>query len=156
MSDVTERAKAALEGVTPGPWTWDGDTFSDAPQHKCPHDTQWTDHGPNLIRGNEDGSRFEEWDAANDVITSSGYDASSLEIKTADAEFIMNARDLVPELVAELETTRAELAQLREAADFADSIMSLLHYRGLVDSDNNRRDVAKATDMLARLRKSLK
>ncbi|WP_087075917.1 hypothetical protein [Mycobacterium dioxanotrophicus] len=106
MSDVVERAKAALEGVTPGPWTWDGDTFSDAAEHKCPHGTQWTDHGPDLVRGNEDGSAIEEYSADNDVITSGGYDASGLEIKTADAEFIAAARTLVPELVAEVERLR--------------------------------------------------
>lgn len=106
MSDVVERAKAALEGVTEGPWTWDGDTFSDAPEHKCPHGTHWTDHGPNLVRGNEDGSTFDDWSPDAMVITSNGYDASGLEVKTADAEFIMAARTLVPELVSEIERLR--------------------------------------------------
>lgn len=124
MSDHSEliaRAEQIQEGVTPGPWTWDGDTFSDAPEHKCPHGTQWTDHGPDLVRGNPDGSTFEEFDADDLVITSNGYDASGLEIKTADAEFIVNARDLVPELVSALKEAQAtnerlcaELEQLRD------------------------------------------
>lgn len=36
------------------------------------------------------------------------------------------------------------LAELREAMTAADSILSLLHHRGLVDSQDNREDVAAA------------
>ncbi|ORB93978.1 hypothetical protein LAUMK4_05862 [Mycobacterium persicum] len=110
--DIIARAEAALEGVTDGPWTWDGDTFSDAPEYKCPHGTQWCDHGPDLVRGNDDGSVLDDYVAANYVISSNGYDASGLEVKTADAEFIAASRSLVPELVAELKTTRAQLRQV--------------------------------------------
>ncbi|MEW2483611.1 hypothetical protein AB0876_28895 [Mycobacterium sp. NPDC049093] len=97
MSDVVERAKSVLAGVTGGPWTWDGDEFSDAAERKCPHGTQWTDHGPDLMSGDDE------------VITSSGYDASDLHVNTADAEFIAQARTLVPELVAEVERLRERL-----------------------------------------------
>lgn len=71
---------------------------------------------------------------------------------TRPSERLSAALDCIPELVAELKAARAELDQLREALTFADSILSLLHYRGLVDSENNRRDVQRAADMLARLR----
>lgn len=48
---------------------------------------------------------------------------------------------------------QAEVERLQEATDLADSILSLLRYRGLVDSENNRRDVQKASEMLERLRR---
>jgi len=115
VDELMALAKAALQGVTPGPWTWDGDTFSDAPEYKCPHGTQWCDHGPDLVRGNPDGSTFEEFDQANMVITSNGYDASGLEIRTADAEFIMNTRGLVPDLLDAVEELDAVLFQIEEA-----------------------------------------
>jgi hypothetical protein len=43
-------------------------------------------------------------------------------------------------------------ADEREALDAADSILSLLAHRGLIDSDMNREDVRQASDRLARLR----
>jgi hypothetical protein len=43
-------------------------------------------------------------------------------------------------------------AEEREALDAADSILSLLAHRGLIDSDMNREDVRQASDRLARLR----
>lgn len=48
----------------------------------------------------------------------------------------------------------AEVERLREAVTAADSILSLLHHRGLVDSENNRRDVAEVSEQLAALRRS--
>lgn len=54
---------------------------------------------------------------------------------------------VVSELVAEVE-------RLREAVTAADAILSLLHHRGLVNSENNRRDVAEVSEKLARLRRS--
>lgn len=62
------------------------------------------------------------------------------------------AANVIRNTAAELETTRAQLAQQREAVNFADSILSLLRYRGLVDSEQNRRDVQKASEMLEQLR----
>lgn len=90
---MVARAKAALEGVTEGPWIWDGDSFDDVHPNVCPHDNPYTDHGPHI-----DG-----------VLDSEGYDGSWAHISTADAEFIAAARDLVPELVAEVERLRAEV-----------------------------------------------
>ncbi|MDG5773906.1 hypothetical protein [Mycolicibacterium fortuitum] len=117
MSDIVERARELLAGITPGPWTWDGDTFADAAEHKCPHGTQWTDHGPHLVRGNEDGSAFDEWSADDMVITSNGYDASGLEIKTADAEFIAAAPQLVADLADRIESAESLLRALVDADD---------------------------------------
>lgn len=85
MSDVADRAEAALEGVTDGPWVaeYSGE------QGNCviPHDAQSTREA---------------------VCTTHLY------YQAADAEFIAAARQLVPELVAELKTTRAQLAAVRE------------------------------------------
>ena len=97
MSDVADRAEAALEGITDGPWVaeYSGE------QGNCviPHDAQSTREA---------------------VCTTHLY------YQAADAEFIAAARQLVPELVAELKTTRAELERLHSW----DGLMSLLdeHY----------------------------
>ena len=71
--DIVARAKAALEGVTPGPWdVRDGFVY------------------PLAIR------------------------CGLGSIRPPDAEFIAAARELVPELVAEVEAVRAELAMARD------------------------------------------
>lgn len=103
--DILARAKAAMEGVTPGPWKWDGDSFADVRPAVCPHGSRWEDHGPNLIRDGIDRGLTDQSSHMDysDVITSNGYDASSLWIRTADAEFIAAARSLIPELIDALE-----------------------------------------------------
>jgi hypothetical protein len=55
-------------------------------------------------------------------------------------------------LTEELKAARAECERLRGAVTSADSILSLLHYRGIVDTERNREDVARVADLLARLR----
>ncbi len=82
--DIIARAEAALEGVTDGPWVAE---YS-GEQGNCviPHDAQSTREA---------------------VCTTHLY------YQVADAEFIAAARQLVPELVAELKTTRAQLETLR-------------------------------------------
>ncbi|GJJ22314.1 hypothetical protein [Mycolicibacterium mageritense] len=112
MSDiVVERAKAALQGVTPGPW--------DTQVHAMPGSTvdEWfvreVTHTPNpnfhrlnvfKVRGASHASRECCWPPTD-----------------ADAEFIAAARTLVPELIAEVERLReandtlcAEVEQLRD------------------------------------------
>ncbi|MFV8317065.1 hypothetical protein [Mycobacterium sp. 23] len=81
--DIIARAEAALEGVTDGPWVAE---YS-GEQGNCviPHDAQSTREA---------------------VCTTHLY------YQVADAEFIAAARQLVPELVAELKTTRAQLRQV--------------------------------------------
>ncbi|MDG5773909.1 hypothetical protein [Mycolicibacterium fortuitum] len=78
MSDVVQRAKAVLEGITDGPWIaeYSGE------QGNCviPHDAQSTREA---------------------VATTHLYH------QLADAEFIAQARTLVPELVAEVERLRS-------------------------------------------------
>lgn len=84
MSDVVERALAALEGVTEGPWVAHGD-----PNHH-PEDPEWEieSHAPQF----------------DDPI---GIVFAGVEQGRADAEFIAAARGLLPELVAEVERLRA-------------------------------------------------
>ncbi|AVI04339.1 hypothetical protein SEA_NORMANBULBIEJR_83 [Mycobacterium phage NormanBulbieJr] len=74
MSDVVERAKAALEGVTDGPWRWgDEDDLITADSHARP------------------------------VITVNCYNESVNVENPRDSQFIAQARSLVPELIAEVE-----------------------------------------------------
>ena len=86
MGDVIDRAEAALEGVTEGPWEWD----------------QWG----GLVKVYTLGTK-----------TVLGFDCMVEEIHgpQADIDFIAAARQLVPELVAELKTARAQLKQAHDA-----------------------------------------
>lgn len=84
FDDLILKAERVLEGVTDGPWVAE---YS-GEQGNCviPHDAQSTREA---------------------VCTTHLY------YQVADAEFIAAARQLVPELVAELKNTRAQLEQLR-------------------------------------------
>ncbi len=53
---------------------------------------------------------------------------------------------LLPDLIALAESQAAQLAAWADALNAADSILSLLHYRGIIDHDLNRRDVKAAMD----------
>lgn len=89
MSDVVVRAKAALEGVTEGPWVVNQEGWS------C------ISSGPDSVfHGYFNGSCG---DCGDEI-----HDAASVAISVEDAEFIAAARTLVPELVAEVERLRAE------------------------------------------------
>lgn len=172
--DVADRAERLLEGVSEGDWGVD-------PYPHYDLDDWQTDNFSSLTAEELAAAAYYDVDGGN-----GGWIAHCGE--QADAAFIAASRALVPELVAELETTRAEverlkarpitniqlddeqaanvirntaaelettraqLAQQREAVNFADSILSLLRYRGLVDSEQNRRDVQKASEMLEQLR----
>lgn len=88
MSDVVERAKSALEGVTEGPW----------------EAQDWTSHangerGCGILAGIGMKQRGIAW-------TGQHHWNPEAEAQ-ADAEFIAAARTLVPELVAEVERLRA-------------------------------------------------
>ncbi|AXQ60787.1 hypothetical protein I5H32_gp087 [Mycobacterium phage EleanorGeorge] len=85
MSDVVERGKAALEGVTDGPWRWDDDDDLIAAD---PH--------------------------ARPVITVNCYNESVNVENPRDSQFIAQARSLVPELIAEVERLRAQETRIRE------------------------------------------
>ncbi|OBJ62513.1 hypothetical protein [Mycobacterium asiaticum] len=87
MTDIVERAEAALEGVTPGEWEWN----------------RWG----GLVAGREVY-----------VLDFDGM-ASEITYTEADGEFIAAARQLVPELVAELKTARAQRDEFRAQLDAA-------------------------------------
>lgn len=89
-----------LSNATPGVWRWEGDL----PDGTCPHDNEWTDHGPDLVSSVGTDS--------TPVITSSGYDASSLNISAADADFILNAPQDIADLLAKVDQLQAELQRL--------------------------------------------
>ncbi|AOQ28534.1 hypothetical protein I5H99_gp081 [Mycobacterium phage WillSterrel] len=88
MSDVVERAKAALEGVTEGPWI--AEYSSEEGNCVIPHDAESTREA---------------------VATTHLYH------QRADAEFIAQARTLVPELVAEVEHLRPRVIETVEQVD---------------------------------------
>ncbi len=80
--------RAIDEARTPGPWAWSGDSPDGVEPHVCPHGGDWEDHGPDL----RTPSTF--------VITSHGYDASSLSISLADAAAITTHANTYPLLLA--------------------------------------------------------
>ncbi|AMU78485.1 hypothetical protein SEA_SKINNYPETE_55 [Mycobacterium phage SkinnyPete] len=86
MSDVAERAKALLEGVTDGPWLY-------------------------IPGGSEDALVVSESEREPNAITVGGVSFHpglhvAVDLRDGDAEFIAAARTLVPELVAEVERLR--------------------------------------------------
>ncbi|AEK08138.1 hypothetical protein FGG20_gp081 [Mycobacterium phage Baka] len=88
MSDVVERAKATLEGVTEGPWTF---------QH-------W-------------GGQNQNGDYAESILFDGNGETMTYGLPDVDGEFIASARSLVPELIAEVELKSAQLAEWRAQYD---------------------------------------
>ncbi|QZD96887.1 hypothetical protein SEA_THRESHER_46 [Mycobacterium phage Thresher] len=92
MSDPVTRAKAALESIGDGPWTID------------------SEDGEPIIHEAHHYDSTDEWydvDGAN-----GGWVAHCEDLPVA--EFIAQARTLVPELVAEVERLRAQETLIRE------------------------------------------
>ncbi|AXN53251.1 hypothetical protein PBI_HARLEY_91 [Mycobacterium phage Harley] len=100
MSDVVERAKAALEALgDKGPWTID------------------SEDGEPIIHEAHHYDSTDEWydvDGAN-----GGWVAHCEDLPVA--EFIAQARSLVPELIAEVERKSAQLAEWRAQYDAIDA-----------------------------------
>lgn len=91
-ADVLTRAKAALEGVTEGPWTYDLGS--------------WEGGGRVLSSETYNGypmNLFDSGDPFQEPCTG-----------RADARFIAESRTLVPELMALAESQAAKLAAIRE------------------------------------------
>ncbi len=90
--DVADRAEAALEGTSPEPW-----------------------HIPRSGQGIDSGEYGTVIERGNVECMSYCYGGSSTiegDNLDADLRFIAAARSLLPELVAELKTTRAQLRQV--------------------------------------------
>lgn len=108
MSDVVGRSKAALEGITEGPW-----------EHRVgPEDETPAEYfNGTLINSGEPlhvliaPSVEPQFAYVVPAITGDGPGSAR------NAEFIAQARTLVPELVAEIERLRATVEQVRELAD---------------------------------------
>ncbi|ASZ74453.1 hypothetical protein I5H97_gp079 [Mycobacterium phage Wachhund] len=107
MSDVVERAKAALEGVTEGPWetsvhAMPGATVDEWYVREITHTFDPNMHRLNVlkVRGATHAARQCCWPPT-----------------VADAEFIASARSLVPELIAEVERLRAQETRIRELCE---------------------------------------
>lgn len=79
MSDVVERAKAALEGITKGPWRFNSRKHPGVVM--TPYGCLWHPGRGEVNNG-------------------------------PDGEFIVAARELVPELVAELEARERQVSRL--------------------------------------------
>lgn len=98
MTDIVERAKAALEGVTEGPW--DANEAFGA-SFVCAGDRTASISRSSVVRmDNRPGRRQDH----------------------IDAEFIAAARSLVPELVAEVERLRAAHIAFTSRLGFGDNI----------------------------------
>jgi hypothetical protein len=100
-SRLDEQEKVAL-AATEGPWVWEGDY----PYGHCPHTTEWTDHGPDLV-----GQTSER----PDVISALGYDSTSLSIKDSDAEHI--AANDPTHVLAGVSVSRRQLDALEQIAE---------------------------------------
>ena len=93
--DVVARAKAALEGVTPGPWevVADHDHMTGETSYHLPHIERYREYRNSVFVGTD----------------------------MALAEFIASARSLIPELVAEIERLRYDAdhftKQLQDSLD---------------------------------------
>lgn len=99
MSDIVERAKAALEGITEGPWATDGTLIGCELVKDSPGVTSYK----HALAEMDEDSYDEEFGEG----TYDGEVWRPYEQRLADAEFIAAARTLVPELVAEVERLRA-------------------------------------------------
>jgi hypothetical protein len=99
-----DAAQALADAATPGPWSV---------KYEVNH---WEDFG------NRPGEKFPYAIAGPDVM--GGDSASEIsEIRTEDAEFIAQARTLVPALIAEL---REERVRSRRHRDYADRLRATL------------------------------
>ncbi|ATN88655.1 hypothetical protein SEA_DEMSCULPINBOYZ_60 [Mycobacterium phage Demsculpinboyz] len=90
MSDVVERAKVALEGVAYGPWEFD-----------CSDEGMQAVGGPVVWLGDGD----------------LGFRVEAHYQDDRNAEFVAQARTLVPELVAEVERLRPRVIETVEELD---------------------------------------
>lgn len=91
MTDVVARAKAALEGVTEGPW----EVSAQATPGYSPHY----------------GVASQGRSYPNVAYAETNYEGYGNGSRKADAEFISEARSLVPDLVAEVERLRYEVSE---------------------------------------------
>lgn len=105
MSEVIDRAKAALEGVTEGPWRTDGTLIGCDLIVESPGITSYK-----YAIANMDEDAYDEEDGEGDY--GDGMVYRPFESMSVDAEFIAASRTLIPDLIAELEATQRLLDDL--------------------------------------------
>lgn len=98
--DIIERAEAALEGVSEGAWV---------ATHRA--DLDWLSESSMVDSHDHESGSSLRVTGASDPIWGSLWPHRNAR---RDAEFIAAARELVPELVAELKVARAQLATLQD------------------------------------------
>lgn len=98
--DVVARAKAALEGVTEGPWMW---TFPDRGDDALVSATALTEYK------SYDG---EACSYPSEILGGVWHndDTAGISVSDADAAFIAESVGLVSDLVAEVEQLRRDMA----------------------------------------------
>lgn len=127
MSDVVERAKAALEGVTPGPWEH-RTAPHEADDSSAAHE-EWL--AGTLIRSGEPlhvliaESNQPQFAYIVPAVTGDGPTSAT------NADFVAAARSLVPELVAEIEKLRTHLSAVPSAIEgYAAAELTSVSYEG--------------------------
>lgn len=109
MTDVVERAKAALEGTTEGPWGTDGELIASELVVEGPGVTSYKHAIANMETDYYAEEGADEGETYGDAEPWRPY-----EQMEADAEFIAQARTLVPELVSALRDAQANAATARQ------------------------------------------
>jgi hypothetical protein len=100
MSDVVERAKAALEGITEGPWSHHISTEADTGETHEQYQANTLINSGEPLHVLTAPSSDPKFAYVVPAITGDGPTSDR------NAEFIVAARSLVPELVAEVERLR--------------------------------------------------
>ncbi|WP_301121100.1 hypothetical protein [Mycolicibacterium fortuitum] len=136
MNDIVQRAKTALEGTTEGAWSV---------VYETPDDIGGGEPYPYAIHGPADHSTLDcDW-LGEEYKQQYGHEITEIVgLSDFDAEFIAQARTLVPELVAEVERLRRQKSilaeQLRNIARAISLPVGKDHDKGVADlvADNER------------------
>ena len=132
-NDILDRAKAALEGTTEGPWGTDGELIGSELTVDAPGVTSYK----HAIAQMETDYYAEE-DAQEDETYGDDEPWRPYEQMTADAEFIAQARTLIPELIAEVETLRRggkELGRIIESQ--CQMVLNITGLHDVIDEDGD-------------------
>lgn len=102
--DILDRAKAALEGTTEGPWGTDGELIASDLLVESPGVTSYKHGIANMVTDD-----YAEEDAAEGETYGGSEPWRPYGQMEADARFIAESRTLVEDLVAEVQRLRGEL-----------------------------------------------
>lgn len=121
-ADIVTAAKTTLKDVTDGPWVLSRESC-DCSEGMCSHGTwPYAIHGPvnDVIANNAD--RYTVAHTAQ-----YGHEITEIsELTDADAQFIADARALLPALVAEVERNRDLIAEFRRRDESATRVIERL------------------------------